>query len=536
MVKSIKLISENSETDLNFVHIHDHQIEIDSSFLIKRSITIKIEFTLPIAQFRNHDCTWIGVAGKRQLSNWYAPKIIRLKNNQLVQANQHHGIWEVAGKNPSVLLWHFNPEKSSPIVQYDSTNCKHIVGSISKDAFKQPLALLIPVTGGIEMSRSKIPFTSVVCFTDHCDFDTLENLKKQRIFFEKYDIKITKGFFLNNYSKRLDTASYEMHSEELKAWHNSGHELAYHSLSQSIKSLNESFKDFEMLQPPLKDINTWIDHGFQHYNMSRYQNYDCICNDYGRQLKTKKIRFFWNYIDSGTAVTGVINQLNPRQFTLGSFYDGVKHLKLAKRIPLLIKNIVFHYYKTDNSLRIYRDIATYIKSLRRKKPLKKHFELLVNVLKLVKLVLPILLFWRYRKHDVYPLSQYAPVIFDHEISQNTFTVFQTIEMVDFKSSLSPTNLDLLIKEKGLFIAHTYFSAPMDYHHGKLFGNKYEIDTEVEHNFNYLSKKINSKEIWNPTLRQLIEQLQKLRVVTFKCNEKGEISIVDSNQLAYRDVL
>jgi len=110
MIKSIKFLRENSEENLEFVKIHEHKIEIDSSFLSEISATIQIEFENPILQFRNHDYTWQNIEQK-QFANWYAPKILRLKNNQLVQANQHTGIWEFDKKNPNVLLWHFNQEK-----------------------------------------------------------------------------------------------------------------------------------------------------------------------------------------------------------------------------------------------------------------------------------------------------------------------------------------------------------------------------------------------------------------------------------------
>ncbi len=534
MIKSIKLLREDSVINLEFVKIHEHKVEIDSSFLGELSATIKIEFESPIVEFRNHDYTWQSI-GKRQYANWYSPKILRLKNNQLIQANQHKGIWEFDIKNSSVLLWHFNKKNAKPIAQYDSNNSKRIVQAVSKNHFVNPLALLFPLNEGVEISRSKSPFSAIACFTDHCDFDTIYNLKQQRQFFKTYHIKITKGFFLNHFSKRLDTACYETHNEELKEWHKDGHELAYHSLSQSIKPLDKSMNDFETFKRPIKGISTWIDHGFQPYNISLYENYERIRNDYGSSLKHKGIDVFWNYIDSGTAVKGVINQLNPNQFTIHSYYKGIKHLKLKERVPMFIKNVIFHYYSTDYSLRLYRDVAKYFKTIKQKRSIKKHLKVSITVFKLVRLLIPILLFWKTRKNQVYPLARYTPVIFNQDILKDTFTSFQTIEMVDFKSGLSQANLDLLIKENGLFIAHTYFSAPLNYHHGKLFENKNEIDKQVEMNFSYLSQKINSKEIWNPTLKELIIHLKNFRSVSFECNEIGELLVIDENQLAFRKV-
>ena len=160
---------------------------------------------------------------------------------------------------------------------------------------------------------------------------------------------------------------------------------------------------------------------------------------------------------------------------------------------------------------------------------------LVNGLKLLRLFIPIGLFWRNRKNNVYPLAKYAPVIFNQEVSGKTFTVFQTLEMIDFKLGLCPNNIDLLIKEHGLFIAHTYFSAPMNYHQGKLFGKVGEIDTQVEKNFAYLSQKIKSQAIWNPTLTELIDYLKHFENVIFDCDAEGNLIVLNQDNLITRKV-
>jgi len=143
--------------------------------------------------------------------------------------------------------------------------------------------------------------------------------------------------------------------------------------------------------------------------------------------------------------------------------------------------------------------------------------------------------WRYKKNRVYPLAKFSPLMFNHTIKEEKFIVFQTLEVTDFKNALSKYNIDLLIKESGLFIAHTYFSAPMVYHHGKLFYKENKIDLEVDKRFQYLSEKIQSKNIWNPTLHELIEYLNKVNQIFYDCNEDGEIFILDENKLVFREV-
>lgn len=534
MIESITLIKENSNNNLSFAYINKHQIEIDSANLGSTSMTIQVVFTDAIELFRNHDYTWKPIKGKL-ISNWYAPKIIRLQNNQMVQANQHNGIWEIDSKNPRILLWHFNLKGSKPIVQYDFKNTKQVSKATSLVIFHKPLMLLFPNRTGIEISRSKIPFAAITCFTDHCDFDTLSNLKLQRLFFKRHNLKITKGFFLNNFSKRPLTACAELHSDELKAWLEDGHELAYHSLSQSLRPNNSKFDDFKIFKPPFSNITTYIDHGYQPYNFSTYKNYQDIENDYGSHLKKRHIVNFWNYIDSGTAAKGVINQLNPNHFTLNSYYQGIRNFKFKDRVHMLIKNIIFHYYSDDLGLVTYRSFVRYFKTLKRKKSYKDHQKMICNTFKILRLLFPVFLFWKSKKNEVYPLARFTPVKFDHDINHATFSAFQTLELIDFRNGLCKANIDLLIKEKGLFIAHTYFSAPLSHHTGKLFGSNDKIDKQVKRNFAYLSQMIKNQHIWNPTLDEFLMYLKKLRLVSFTCNEFGEIVIEDFNRLKFREV-
>ncbi|MCK0125032.1 hypothetical protein MWU76_11525 [Gelidibacter sp. F2691] len=534
MIKSIKLFKSGSERDIEFIQIHKHHIEIESQFLMGSSFTVQIEFNHPIIQFRNHDYTWKPV-GSRAIANWYAPKILRLSNNQLVQANQHVGIWEINKKHPRVLLWHFSPKNANPLVQYGPQNSKQVVDAVFNYHFNKSLALLFPLKAAIEMSRSKIPFSAVVCFTDHCDFDTLDNLEQQRQFFKRYDLKMTKGFFLNHYSKRADTACVALHKDEFSLWIRDGHELAYHSLSQSIKKPDESIQDFNSFKPPFHNISVWIDHGYQPYNVSLFQNFEALQEEYADVFKRNSISTFWNYLDTGTAARGVINQLNSSQFTLNAYVNGIKHLKFNDQAALLVKNIIFHYYNDARSLNVYRNLAQYLKTFRGKKSFKKHFEMLLNMLKLLRLLIPIVVFWKSRKNKVYPLAVFTPVILSHDIRGHSFSVFQTLELVDFQNSLSTTNIDMLIEEHGLFIAHTYFSAPLNHHRGRLFGNSNGIPVGINENFEYLSRKIADEKIWNPTLGELIVYFNLLRDVAFGCNEAGKVIIEDEHQLPFKEV-
>lgn len=233
--------------------------------------TLKIRFTSKITHFRNHDYTWLNLDSNVVIINEYCPKILCLENGFYVQSNLNLGVWEIDNQKPYELIWRNNPDFSKPITQYNDKNLKITSPVYYIHPYIKDISLLFSKNNCVEISRSKIPFVATACFTDHCDFDTLENLQIQREFFKKHNIKITKGFFLNHFSKRNDNASYQYNSDEIKKWREDGHEIAYHSITQSIRPLEESLNEFKSFVPPFR-IDTWIDHGFQPYNFTLYNN------------------------------------------------------------------------------------------------------------------------------------------------------------------------------------------------------------------------------------------------------------------------
>lgn len=538
MIKSISVNTTSGKQNCIFDPNQKYKINIDFStidLLKLNAFDIEITFSSPVSQFRNHDYTWNN-CNEDRIANEYCPKIIKLQNGQLVQANINLGIWEVNKKNTNVLLWRFNPEFSKPIATYlEDNNEKHILQAVKRFVFPENPALLFPASEAFEFSKSKIPFTAVACFTDHCDFDTLENLILQREFFKENDVKTTKGFFLNHFSKRNDNASFENDKEELLKWDNDGHELFYHSLSQSIKDYQQSFEDFKNFVPPLENIKVWIDHGFQPYNFSLIKNNILSEDDYANILKEKHINTLWNYIDSGTSTQGVINQFNSSHFTLSNFLKGNKNLKFVKRLQLMIKNIIFHYYNDENLILKYKDTAGNFKKLVYQKKIKSLIPLTKNSFHLSLSILSVFLFWKKAKNKPYKLAKYSPVLFKHRIAEKEFYVFQTLEMLDFQKSLSKENLNTLINEKGVFIAHTYFSVPLEYHKGKLFSTPDTIDQKVSENFRYLGTKIKNKEIWNPTLSELIEYWSGFEKIVLDIQSNGNLFLKTDTNLKMRQV-
>jgi hypothetical protein len=499
------------------------------------SFDLKIEFSEPIIQFRNHNYTWVDVSQNR-IANDFSPKIIQLQSGKFVQANQNAGIWEVDATAPHILWWRFNPPWSSPITQYrNELNTKRIVSANTNWSQRTYLALLFTTNAPIELSRSAIPFVAIACFTDHCDFDTSANLKIQRAFLKQNQIKITKGFFLHHFSKRADNASWQNDQIELEKWSKDGHELCYHSLTQSIREDQDAIEEFFDFTPPLNSISVWIDHGFQPYNLSMFEKNGISSVDFEENLQKKNIQLLWNYVDVATATKGVLNQLNRDQFNLQQYHQSIQNFPLIKRWTSLIKNIIFHYDNDEFRVRNYIETITHTKNIFKKGKLHELFLLVKNATPVFGMILRVLLTWNSSKTKTYKVANYAPLFFRHTIAEKEFYVFQAIEMVDFSLALCPQNIDSLIKESGVFIAHTYLSVPNNQYHGKLIQPDGNLTEAVVENFNYLAEQIQQNNIWNPTVTELLRQYQEYQKILFDIDEKGVIFIQNKTKIPSRTV-
>jgi hypothetical protein len=93
--------------------------------------------------------------------------------------------------------------------------------------------------------------------------------------------------------------------------------------------------------------------------------------------------------------------------------------------------------------------------------------------------------------------------------------------------------DKLIDESGLFIGHTYFSVPMNYHEGRLFTDEKEINEKVSQNFTYISEKIKENKIWNPTVLELVEHWKKFQNTKLELDSNNKIVLSSINDLPFR---
>lgn len=533
-IKKISFIANDFQREIHFKS-QDNEIIISYLDDFKaNSFDLKIEFNSKIKKIRMPNYEWATLKSDRIIPQ-FCNQIIQLENGFYLQPDSVFGIWEFFKKEPNVLLWRFNPENSSTITNYQGDENSKIIKAASFNfPENKQLKLLFSNLGALELSRSKMPFVAIACFTDHCDFDTLDSVQKQRTIFKEYNIKTTKGFFLNHFSKRYDNISWENESDELKKWTDDGHELAYHSLSQSLKQDNDSLDDFYNFQPD-DTISTWIDHGYQIYNLSMFEKNNISKKDFSDNITQKKISTFWNYIDSGTATSGVINQLNPKQFTLNSFFYGIKKKPFKSVVSLMIKNIIYHFYNNELLIQKYLKIASSFKKVSKTKSITDLYVFVKNSITVLFPIFKVLIFWNSSKNKIFRQAKYSPIFFEHTINHKVFNIFQTVELLDFISSFDKESIDKLIDESGLFIGHTYFSVPLEYHEGKIFNSDGNINQYVAKNFAYFSKKIINQEIWNPTVLELVQNWKNFNAVVLELNNENKFTLKNKTSITYREI-
>ncbi len=530
MIKTAYIAVSGEKRPLEFEIPHSGKIVFKTPLSFSGSLEIRVLLNDEVEAFRDHSHQWSNVDGVHVIPE-FGSKIVSLSSGKFLLSNIQSGIWEVS-KNE--IVWKFNPVDSGMITNYRPPNhLKNLEQANARFDFDEPLSLLFSEEA-VEFSRSELPFSAIACFTDHCDFDTPQNLVAQRELFKRTGIKVTKGFFRYHFSKREDNASYENQQSEIENWRADGHELAYHSLTQSIRDEDQAIHEFRNFDAP-KDVATWIDHGYQPYNLSLYKSHGISDKEFADNLKNRNIEILWNYIDSGTSAKGVINQMNPTDFTLASFSESQKQFGLKQRSAILVKNIMFHFFADEKPILKYKGTATAFKKLVFKRKISSLFPFVKNLLGISATLASVFLNWKTNARKVYPLARYSPLVFRHSIDGREFFVFQTLDMIDFKASLCKENLDKLVREKGIFIAHTYFSAPFSYHFGRVFSSDVNVQPEVEANFSNLGKRVASGEIWNPTLKELVAHLERFSQIRLDVSEKAGIIVRKDANLPYRKI-
>ncbi len=140
---------------------------------------------------------------------------------------------------------------------------------------------------------------SVICLTDHPDFDTVPKLRLQHELFSENSLRITKGVFPSSdygsgkMEPGLDVPEYKNYIDKM---YESGSEIAYHGLSprKNLPSLSECLRRIQMMS--IYSPKTWIDHGCGAYLFSRdavFKEGDGLLDI----LSKAGIENYWSYTD-----------------------------------------------------------------------------------------------------------------------------------------------------------------------------------------------------------------------------------------------
>jgi hypothetical protein len=471
-------------------------------FLIKKgyhqNISFIIQLQLKPLFFRSFKYTWESTE-ELQISGPLSPKILKFADGSCLMANRYIGTWVYDPKKPLELEWVIVGKDVQPFFRYDNQYGRdwlEVGAKINEDIELCIFETIEP----FEVSFSRLPFKPVLIFTDHCDFDSDVLLEKQREFFKEMNLKVTKGFFLKKHSYKGGwNSAFEGNETEFQKWQADGHELCYHSLSQSKLPNNGNNELISTFQHPTPEkVVTWIDHGYQSYNVSKSID---IHNRLERlkHLNGKGIIIFWNYYDVGEAIDN-LNQLDYRQLNISRVFNS--GIKLKDKLRIL-----YFFNSNEEQVVFYRKLAGFVKIKDLQGIIKSSVKFVFGLMKLTK-----------------PLNKRQQIIraqsvFNSEIYE--LSAFQTIVVKDWVHAFNqPYNR--LKEESGLAIVHSYFSFLGKHHGNTLFQNeKGEISEEVRASFNQLKKDLRNGEIWNPTLKEFNEYVQP--IMSYDLNQLREFT-------------
>ncbi|RIW12254.1 hypothetical protein D0X99_19420 [Algoriphagus lacus] len=544
MIKACKAVFLLEGKVLDLQNVVDSRVEWTEEgcsfrFEAKEDFTISeffidIEFVDQIVLWRYLDYTWKRPGNDRLVANVHSPKILKLQSGLNVAATGTSGCWEYQ-PGSGHLRWFFYHPMLSPTMVYDQIDQRIFLR-------KQQITKGTVINNGLiagkgkaeEWARTPLGFVPVVCFTDHSDFDTKANLEVQRALFSSLGIKVTKGFFLYDYTHKAANASFESEEsrQELIDWDNEGNELAYHALSQSYRG-NKSEDEFKTFESP-KEINPvtcYIDHGFHPYNYTKQKLGEW--NSWYTHMSEKGIRLIWNYLDAGEGNLYTVNQLNPHGFTLNCLKKSSQYFnsKGKKRSPKNELRNFLMYGVPEDILRTSKFLKGSLGAVKSKPGFKSIRGLAGDLTSLAKRLLSPKTIKEINKRriEIFEINRFGTVFFKACNQKETdIQVFQTLSVRDFDIVFSEEALNRLQDESGLMIAHTYFAYTGENHEGRLFkGDSDDLREEAKAGLERLGEKIQKGQIWNPKISELAGFFKKFESITYiKEGEDLKISCFD----------
>jgi hypothetical protein len=285
---------------------------------------------------------------------------------------------------------------------------------------------------------------SVICLTDHPDFDTLPKLRLLYEMFSKNNFCITKGVFPGSDpmpgkgEPGLDVPEYKYYIDEL---YKSGSEIAYHGISPRTHppSLPECLRRIEVMSR--YSPKTWIDHGCGTYLFSKKAAFDEGADLVGT-LSKYGIQNYWSYTDVWENPTRHLNVWKER-VALGALTNFASFLweKKQVNVPLMA------YYGSSVLKNLFgpfhlRPIVS--------KPWK------LSAWKLVAAHSRRLNYYHKNPMVLYDLNGQSSLM-----SNESIWVFDTVLLNHLAFQLRPANIDLLCKQNGLLLAHCYLGHHKD---------------------------------------------------------------------------
>ena len=88
---------------------------------------------------------------------------------------------------------------------------------------------------------------------------------------------------------------------------------------------------------------TWIDHGFQPYNHSRFSTSGISEKEWTKWVEAAGVSVLWNYLDCGTSGAGMINQIDPEAFSLSSYVKQFRSKPNLSSLANLLRSYILYF-------------------------------------------------------------------------------------------------------------------------------------------------------------------------------------------------
>lgn len=322
-----------------------------------------------------------------------------------------------------LILWGANKLKKSPVTE-------QIYLRVNRLRSLEDAVWLEPYSNGAR---------SVICLTDHPDYDSVVKLRLLSELFSENNIRITKGVFPSSDPKigreepGIDVPEYKKYVDIL---YGNGSEIAYHGLSpgRDAPSLSECLRRIDMMSK--YSPKTWIDHGTGDYLFSR----GAVLKEGAslvEMLSKVGIENYWSYTDVWENPARNLHVWTKRRLFLA--FSNVFYFlwdKKRVRVPQLLyygnsvlKNLLGQYHlrpimNTPWRMRAWKSVAAQARGLQ---------------------------YCRGNPMVLYDMSGQCSFM-----SKERIWVFDTILLNHLAFQLRPANVDLLCRQNGLLLAHCYF--------------------------------------------------------------------------------